>query len=238
MSVINLWLWSEKIFDRDWNETLESQNATSVFLVSHLVWEAREQSRIEAERILWELKWYFLGFRFKDRWYLARNSDLLYREASYEWESSKNAYRVWSFELIFGWREFHEFVSHRLWLVLWQIECQPSINYKIWLRLEIKEWSEIKLSELWDALTDFIALFIKTLKIDIEELETLENFEWDYKDTEANLPGNFDDTEKEKLLFSISQSVKYNKIYFTDLTPIHPDFLHELLLYLDDRFKN
>lgn len=42
MSITNLWLWSVKTFDKDRNETPESQNATSVFLVSHLVWEARE----------------------------------------------------------------------------------------------------------------------------------------------------------------------------------------------------
>ncbi len=223
MSITNLWLWSN----------LQSPEATSVFLFSHLVWDAREEARKEVERITWEInlprsyRKDVKDFILTD-WHFPRNIDFLKRRKD-----------VWSFILspYNSMWELERFISQKLLLELWSSVRCSSINWWVWLILELQKWSKITLSQLWDAVTDFISWFIKTLKIDIEELETLERDDWDYKDILPKLPNDFDEEEKEKLLFSISQSVVWNTIYFTDLTPIHPNFLHELLLFLDERFQ-
>lgn len=228
-----LWHWSDS----------NNPDSVSVFLISCPWDEIKGQLKRRIDEILSNISddtlQLFVIPHIVKKWCLPRNFDLLYRNASHEDEGISSGYNIWSFELscLYSWTSYNAFISKKLWLSLSQIDWCIETNYERWLRLEFLEWSTVNIDKLREVFIYFISNFIQSYRLKCLELEVCEvdNGYW-WKSIWPIIPDEFDKEEKETLIFSIWQSTKYNSIYFTDLTPIHPDFLHDLLLFLDEVF--
>lgn len=230
----------------------ESTNplASTIFVLTRLSWERWEEVRRLSQEILANaedsLGKDFAQWHISRTWgYLPRNFHFSAWRAKTKWiffganHDNIDGDTIGSFMLYntYCWTAYNEFQSEKLGIVLAQIDGMPETGWSHGLRLEPLELSDkVTVSQLEDFLTSFIAYFLKKYNLSYKEIWVLEKTEEWYTYSTPDISNEYDESASNELLFGIRRWSQRETIYFSDLTPLHPYFIRELLLSLDNSF--